>query len=930
MTSLVIIESEAKAKALSEQSGDHETLLLRSAPMKVSHQPNAARLYAGETGFQFVPAEAEKEFIRCLLTNLQKDIYVALESDRQGEYWSWMLSRFVFAASKGQKGIRRIHVSGFAGDELAESFRRIEPVQDSAAASFYIRSLFNSCLLRHLARLLGTVKGPGGLPLHFAALTVLFLLEEREAGVDAFTAPAKWQVRARVATPTGIVMVRLQEAYEITDDGFFRDPAEVKKALALFAGLPLTVKGVGESPLTIEPPMPYRLAELLHDAYTMLAMGPARVLHTLQKLHAGLVIEGRQTGLISAPFSLIHFQHQASLSRIREEVAAVYGSGELIERQPDGHVILPLRPALTGDQLQEMLSEDERQLYELIRGRALASQLPAAGGRNLLLECAAGGCLFQGRSPWLTTRGFLKAFARGYEQYLSPHCPLQDLQAGRQITVEQVIPEQSGSAPVEYYTFASLSEDLAEFSLTLEPALLLMLQEMLDAGYLAIDAVGGFHMQDNTAKVVATLNRAFPSMKGINLSAYLEQTANEVISGRKPLDSALKQFEQVFVMHGVPLVRIQVPRAVTIREKKSKNIIKSPEPEKVRPGLGPEPDVEVADLPVIGASAPSLEQAVPQAPAVQLAAMTEAPAMEAEQRPPVSPRQAEPVTADAAPAADQPREEAEEVRISGREVISAQEMTGRDDVPARETAAGPAHLTARAGAATFARPDIAGEAVAGLAREGAAADLAEAQEAWQEAVFEEPPRPAAEDGQLVVEVLPAAAAVDSEPPAEGRQERACPDCGRQLLLKSDRFGRYWACSGYPDCRHAESYEAGQQKMELPCPLCGQESLVIKRTPTGKKFYVCPGEECEFMAWSRPHAITCPGCGSPFLVEKTTEAGQTVLRCPRAGCSHLQALAGEQPAGEAVATPVRKKVLVRRPAGGTGAGKKKVLVRRKKG
>jgi DNA topoisomerase-1 len=119
-------------------------------------------------------------------------------------------------------------------------------------------------------------------------------------------------------------------------------------------------------------------------------------------------------------------------------------------------------------------------------------------------------------------------------------------------------------------------------------------------------------------------------------------------------------------------------------------------------------------------------------------------------------------------------------------------------------------------------------------------------------------------------------------------------------------------------------------MELSCPLCGQESLVIKRTPTGKKFYVCPGEECEFMAWSRPHAVTCPGCGSPFLVEKTTAAGQTVLRCPRAGCSHLQALAGEQSAGEAVATPVRKKVLVRRPAGGTGAGKKKVLVRRRKG
>jgi DNA topoisomerase IA/ssDNA-binding Zn-finger/Zn-ribbon topoisomerase 1 len=929
MTSLVIVESEAKAQALAGQAGGaYETLLLRSAPMKVSHNVNAAKLNTGETGFQVVPAETEREFAKGLLANLHKDIYVALESDQQGEYWSWMLSKFTFAASKGQKGIRRIHVAGFAGEELAESFRRVEPVQDSAAASFYIRSLFTSCLLRHLRRLLGTVHGPGGLPLDFAALTALALLEEREAAADAFSAPTKWRIAARLSTPAGACMVRLQEAYGITDDGFFRDPGEVKKALALFEGRPLTVKGVAESALTIEPPMPYRFAELLHDAYTLLAMGPARVLHALRTLQAGVAVDGRHTGLITAPFAVIPFPQQATLSRIRKEVSTIYGSGEVVARQPGGHVILPLLPGLAGDHLPDALSAEERGLYDLIRDRALASQMPEASGRNLLLECTAGGCLFQGRSILLVAKGFLKAFAKGYDFYLRPDCSLQDLQAGQQLAVTQIIPEQAAGVAAEYYTFDSFCGDMAEFSVPLESALILMLQEMLDKGYLAVDAGGGFHIEGNAGRVVATLNRAFPAMKGISLSAYFEQTVSEVISGRKNLDFALKQFDQNFIMHGVPLVRVQVPRAVPVREKKSKNIIKSPEPQSLRP-------------------APAAEQAGPQqAPAAnkfdaspeaegtaEVAAVTEAAAMEGEERPAASTRQAEPITADAALAADQPQEMDDAGRVSLAEISTPQEMPGKEDTPDEETGAGPADMAARANAETSDRLTGEGEGVVGHAAEAAAMELAEAQGLGPEAVFAAPLLPAEENGQKHAGVVPADTDDAAQAPAEPQQGRACPDCGRPLLLKNDRFGAYWACSGYPACRHAEESETGTQKMDLPCPLCGQESLVFKRTPTGKKLYVCPGEGCEFMAWSRPYAVVCPSCGFPFLVEKKTAAGQTVLRCPRAGCSYLQALPGERTEGGAVGAPVpaRKKVLVRRPAGTSGgSGKKKVLVRRKKG
>jgi len=274
------------------------------------------------------------------------------------------------------------------------------------------------------------------------------------------------------------------------------------------------------------------------------------------------------------------------------------------------------------------------------------------------------------------------------------------------------------------------------------------------------------------------------------------------------------------------------------------------------------------------------------------------------------------------------------VGIAKGEISAAQEMTGNEDVPVREEVAGHADMAARANAETFDRLKVEGETVAEFAAGATVTDMPEIQEAEQETVFEEPLPAAEESSQKAAGRIPAdAPIIDTQSPAEAQPGRSCPDCGRPLMLKSDRFGRYWVCSDYPACRHAESCESGPQKMDLPCPLCGRQSLVVKRTPTGKKLYVCPGEGCEFMAWSLPHAVTCPGCGSPFLVEKKTAAGGTVLLCPRAGCSYRQALGGEQMegAGAEAPPPARKKILVRRPTGSSGGpGRKKVLVRRKKG
>ena len=102
----------------------------------------------------------------------------------------------------------------------------------------------------------------------------------------------------------------------------------------------------------------------------------------------------------------------------------------------------------------------------------------------------------------------------------------------------------------------------------------------------------------------------------------------------------------------------------------------------------------------------------------------------------------------------------------------------------------------------------------------------------------------------------------------------CPECGKPMLIKHGRFGKFMACSGFPDCRHTESLneEAGVQ-----CPLCGGD-IIILRSKKGRRFYGCSKyPDCQFRSWNKPTGTKCPECGQG-LVEKPGKNGLLAV-CP---------------------------------------------------
>jgi DNA topoisomerase-1 len=116
-------------------------------------------------------------------------------------------------------------------------------------------------------------------------------------------------------------------------------------------------------------------------------------------------------------------------------------------------------------------------------------------------------------------------------------------------------------------------------------------------------------------------------------------------------------------------------------------------------------------------------------------------------------------------------------------------------------------------------------------------------------------------------------------------DETCPQCGSRLALKHGRFGEFTACSNYPACKFVK-----QKTIGVTCPECGQGEIIERRSRRGKTFYGCARyPECKFVAWQKPLAEKCPSCGSPYLLEKRLKSGH-VAACPSPGCKYKHNLA----------------------------------------
>ncbi len=123
------------------------------------------------------------------------------------------------------------------------------------------------------------------------------------------------------------------------------------------------------------------------------------------------------------------------------------------------------------------------------------------------------------------------------------------------------------------------------------------------------------------------------------------------------------------------------------------------------------------------------------------------------------------------------------------------------------------------------------------------------------------------------------------PKQELTTDQVCEKCGSPMLVKTGRFGKFIACSAYPECKTTKPLALG---VKCPQPGCGGD-LVQKRTKKGRSFFACSKyPACEYALWDRPIPKACPTCSAPFLIEKVSKQTGRSVQCRNEDCGYREA------------------------------------------
>ncbi|MBF0341738.1 MAG: type I DNA topoisomerase [Magnetococcales bacterium] len=119
-------------------------------------------------------------------------------------------------------------------------------------------------------------------------------------------------------------------------------------------------------------------------------------------------------------------------------------------------------------------------------------------------------------------------------------------------------------------------------------------------------------------------------------------------------------------------------------------------------------------------------------------------------------------------------------------------------------------------------------------------------------------------------------------------DQKCDKCEQPMLIKEGRFGKYLACSGYPNCRNIQPLSKPLDT-GVTCPECGKGTFLEKKSRYGKIFYACSAyPKCKKALWNKPLAnIPCPKCNASFITEKTTKRFGTEHLCAVEGCDYRE-------------------------------------------
>ena len=551
-TSLVIVESPAKAKTIGKYLGRGYTV--RATVGHVRDLPAKKLGIDIDKGFapEYVTIEGKED----ILTDLKKiakgarEIFIATDPDREGEAIGWHVEQYFTQPRRHAVSapIRRVMFHEITKDAVQRSMAKPMDIDNKKVEAQQAR--------RVLDRLVGYKASPvlwktvkKGLSAGRVQTVALRLIVEREREIRAFTPVEYWSIAADLQKGQQPFAAKLHQVDGKKPE--IPNGAEAERMLADLKGRKeFEVTEVKRRERRKNPAAPFTTSTLQQEAAKKLGFGSKRTMRLAQDLYEGIDVgvDGA-TGLITYMRTDSTRVSEDAANAARESLRAQFGN-EFLAAQPqlypsgkanaqDAHEgVRPTDPARRPETIQKYLTADQFKLYQLIWQRFMASQMaPAVFDTTTVdfdIPTQGRAYLFRATGSVVKFQGFLALYREAREEgdskALEDEQALPFLEQGERVPVKAITPTQHFTEPPPRFSEASLVKELERLGIGRPSTYASIISVLAERRYVLLEQRRFFptSLGETVEKVMV---KKFPDLFDVNFTAKMELELDKIADG---------------------------------------------------------------------------------------------------------------------------------------------------------------------------------------------------------------------------------------------------------------------------------------------------------------------------------------------------------------------------------------------------------------
>ncbi|HEX9401122.1 MAG TPA: type I DNA topoisomerase [Anaeromyxobacter sp.] len=771
-TSLVIVESPAKAKTIKKYLG--RAYDVRASVGHVKDLPKSKMGVDIEKGFtpQYDVIKGKAKVLS-EIKRAARDaarVFLATDPDREGEAIAWHLSEEI-GAEGGDARVRRVLFNEITKNAILKAIENPIDLDRRKFDSQQARRILDRLVGYQISPILWK-KVRRGLSAGRVQSVAVRLVVEREREIEAFKPVEYWSLDADLAATlppeftAKLSKVDGQKA-ELKDGETTRAvQADVEKAR-------FVVETVDRKERRRNPPPPFTTAKLQQEAANRLGFTAKKTMTLAQRLYEGVELGDETVGLITYMRTDSVRLSSEAVDAVRVHIAEKYGKDHLPETpnvyktkaksaQEAHEAVRPTdlewSPEKVAPFFEQIGERDMFRLYELVWNRFVACQMVPAVYDQTAADIGAGRATFRATGSILKFPGYLAVYgakppeeeagaedekkeeAEGEKKNEERQLP--PLEAGEELRLVQLHPEQHFTQPPPRYNESSLVKEMEQRGIGRPSTYAAILETIQEKTYVE-KVEKSFKPTHLGTLVTDELVRAFPREMDVAFTAGMEEKLDEIEEGNARWQTVLSEFYETF-----------------------------------------KEDLAKADESMRNVKAQAIETDI---------------------------------TCE---------------KCGERKLVIKWGRNG-------EFLACPGYPECR-NTMNFRR----------------------------------------EDGKIVAEK-------EEDVPVDEK----CPTCAAAMVMKRGRFGRFLACTRYPECKGTKPVSIG-----VTCPKACGGYISEKRSRRGRTFYGCSSyPNCDFVAWDRPRNEPCPKCGSVYLLDKYSKKTGPFVACSNKECDYRREAPQQQTA-----------------------------------